>query len=167
MRCFSCCVFSAQAADLSLCLGTSLRISPANDLPVSTTRNGRGKLAVVNLQATGKERYASLHVYCTTDYAMKQLMAALDLPIPVYTVTQTVTVSHEWVEAEESKANGQRKTHCRVTVQVLWGEYWRARQAPGARRASFFDHSPSGGEMPRTPCGALLGSCGTCLGETQ
>eukprot|EP00494_Astrolonche_serrata_P011603 UN11690 len=46
----------SRKADLSLCLGSSLQIRPARQLPLRTTRrNGKpkpGQLAIINLQKT-------------------------------------------------------------------------------------------------------------------
>ena len=39
----------ASAADLVLCLGTSLQIEPICNLPLRTTRSG-GRMVIVNLQ---------------------------------------------------------------------------------------------------------------------
>ena len=39
------------SADLCVCMGSSLRVSPANDMPAATARNG-GNLVIINLQST-------------------------------------------------------------------------------------------------------------------
>ena len=49
-------------ADLCLCLGTSLTVSPANTLPVKAKN-----LVIVNLQATDLDDKADYRFYCSTD----------------------------------------------------------------------------------------------------
>jgi hypothetical protein len=51
---------------LSLCLGTSLQIIPAANLPLRTVRAG-GKLAIVNLQGTPKDKKAHCVIHARVD----------------------------------------------------------------------------------------------------
>uniref|UniRef100_A0A0D9W317 NAD-dependent protein deacetylase SRT1 n=1 Tax=Leersia perrieri TaxID=77586 RepID=A0A0D9W317_9ORYZ len=48
-----------RTADLVLCLGTSLQITPACNMPLLSLKNG-GRVAIVNLQATPKDKKASI-----------------------------------------------------------------------------------------------------------
>ena len=52
----------ASGAQLALCLGTSLQITPACNIPLRTVRAG-GKLVIVNLQATPKDKKADLVIH--------------------------------------------------------------------------------------------------------
>jgi NAD-dependent SIR2 family protein deacetylase len=67
---------AADGACLAVCLGTSLQISPACDLPVRTVRAG-GTLAIVNLQPTPKDAHAGLVVRGRCDSVMRRVMARL------------------------------------------------------------------------------------------
>ncbi|KAK9864421.1 hypothetical protein WJX84_002906 [Apatococcus fuscideae] len=49
----------ASSAQLALCLGTSLQVRPANSIPMRTVKAG-GKLAIVNLQQTCKDKHADV-----------------------------------------------------------------------------------------------------------
>uniref|UniRef100_A0A0E0GYB6 protein acetyllysine N-acetyltransferase n=1 Tax=Oryza nivara TaxID=4536 RepID=A0A0E0GYB6_ORYNI len=55
-----------QTADLVLCLGTSLQITPACNMPLLSLKNG-GRVAIVNLQATPKDKKASLVIHGLVD----------------------------------------------------------------------------------------------------
>lgn len=66
-----------RKADLVICLGTSLRIRPAGNMPLSVTkpnkhRHHAGKLAIINLQATHLDAKAAvrIHYYCDTVMSM-------------------------------------------------------------------------------------------------
>ncbi|KAL8158619.1 hypothetical protein V2J09_000156 [Rumex salicifolius] len=72
-----------QVTDLVLCLGTSLQITPACDLPSKALRNG-GKVAIVNLQQTPKDEKASLVIHGFVDKVMTGVMQCLNLRIPPF-----------------------------------------------------------------------------------
>ncbi|XP_025825070.1 NAD-dependent protein deacetylase SRT1 isoform X3 [Panicum hallii] len=55
-----------RSADLVLCLGTSLQITPACNMPLMSIKNG-GRVAIVNLQATPKDKKASLVIHGLVD----------------------------------------------------------------------------------------------------
>jgi len=52
--------------DVSICLGTSLQIIPAANLPLRTVKAG-GSLAIINLQATPKDKKAKVVVHAKVD----------------------------------------------------------------------------------------------------
>lgn len=92
----------AARADLALCLGTSLVIIPACDIPLLALKKGKkgsakpdgGKLAIVNLQATQHDKRASLVVHAKVDEVMRAVMGHLGLAIPDYVRTDRLLVSH-------------------------------------------------------------------------
>lgn len=94
----------ADAADLSVCLGTSLQVQPANALPERTARRG-GRMVVVNLQQTPKDKSAALLVRGRVDQVMRVVMRELQLPVPDYRRHDCVMVAVdvawpvEWVRA--------------------------------------------------------------------
>ena len=53
-------------ADLAIVLGTSLRVSPANDLPLTTASRGK-PLVIVNLQRTPLDPICNLRIFAKTD----------------------------------------------------------------------------------------------------
>ncbi|XAR68250.1 hypothetical protein NMG60_11003319 [Bertholletia excelsa] len=72
-----------RMADLVLCLGTSLQITPACNLPLRSLR-GRGKVVIVNLQKTPKDKKASLVIHGFVDKVIAGVMHYLNLQIPPY-----------------------------------------------------------------------------------
>mmetsp|Transcript_12623 Transcript_12623/g.14044 ORF Transcript_12623/g.14044 Transcript_12623/m.14044 type:complete len:298 (+) Transcript_12623:42-935(+) len=76
-------VEECKTADLAVCLGTSLRVTPANSLPLKTVKRG-GKLVIVNLQATPKDKTSNLKISATCDEVLCHLMKMLEIPIPSY-----------------------------------------------------------------------------------
>jgi NAD-dependent SIR2 family protein deacetylase len=61
--------------------GTSMRVSPACNLPESSYHNG-GYLIICNLQRTPYDKYAKLVIRTETDNLMIMLMEELGLDIP-------------------------------------------------------------------------------------
>lgn len=72
-----------KTADLVLCLGTSLQITPACNLPLKCIRNN-GKIVIVNLQPTPKDKKASLVIHGLVDKVIAGVMHFLNLRIPPY-----------------------------------------------------------------------------------
>ncbi|VAH25700.1 unnamed protein product [Triticum turgidum subsp. durum] len=78
-----------RTADLVLCLGTSLQITPACNMPLLSIKNG-GKVAIVNLQATPKDKKASLVIHGLVDKVIAGVMCILSLRIPPYIRTDFI-----------------------------------------------------------------------------
>jgi len=97
-QCFYQAKSHSKQADLTLCLGTSMRVMPACELPVAGKKNGRAhNLVIVNLQITPYDDQCSLRIFAKVDVVMELLMKFLDLPIPDYkelNLTQDV----EWLK---------------------------------------------------------------------
>ncbi|KAI3708188.1 hypothetical protein L2E82_37320 [Cichorium intybus] len=72
-----------RIADVVLCLGTSLQITPACNLPLKSLRNG-GKMVIVNLQETPKDNRASLVIRGFVDKVMAGVLHLLKMKIPSY-----------------------------------------------------------------------------------
>lgn len=53
---------AAERADLWIVLGSSLQVSPANELPVIAKRSG-GKLVIVNMEPTPLDDWADLLIH--------------------------------------------------------------------------------------------------------
>ncbi|KAF8062076.1 SRT1 [Scenedesmus sp. PABB004] len=83
----------ASAANLALCLGTSLQIIPAANLPLRTVRAG-GRLGIINLQATPKDKRADVVIHAKVDEVMAVVMQQLGVAIPPFVRTDCVLLSH-------------------------------------------------------------------------
>ena len=81
-----------------LCLGSSLRVSPANSMAGCTSMNG-GDLVICNLQKTCMNDLASLVIHCKLDDLFVRLMKKLEIPIPVFKLDRWIEI-----ELEETKS---------------------------------------------------------------
>ncbi|XP_025833249.1 NAD-dependent protein deacetylase Sirt6 [Agrilus planipennis] len=75
--------YHSHAADLSICLGSTLQIVPSGNLPVATKKSG-GRLVIVNLQPTKQDKKADLLINSFVDDVFVQVMKHLQLEIPEY-----------------------------------------------------------------------------------
>jgi len=82
-------VNQSKAADLSIVMGTSMRVRPACELPTYGKKNG-GKMVIVNLQKTPYDSEAAMLVRCTTDDFMTLLLQELNVEHLVSTPTGMV-----------------------------------------------------------------------------
>ncbi|KAL7088095.1 hypothetical protein ACP275_13G108200 [Erythranthe tilingii] len=72
-----------KMADVVLCLGTSLQITPACNLPLKCLKTG-GKIVIVNLQKTPKDKKASLVMHGRVDKVITGVMSSLNTRIPQF-----------------------------------------------------------------------------------
>ena len=66
----------SQQSDLMVCMGSSIRVSPASDLPMQTLLNG-GQYVIINLQKTPVDELAALVIHERVDKVMALLMEKL------------------------------------------------------------------------------------------
>ncbi|XP_021669720.2 NAD-dependent protein deacetylase SRT1 isoform X2 [Hevea brasiliensis] len=93
-----------RMAELVLCLGTSLQITPACNLPLKCLRGG-GKIVIVNLQKTPKDKNASLVIHGFVDKVIVGVMDLLSIRIPPYVridlvqiiITQSLSADKKFV----------------------------------------------------------------------
>lgn len=75
-----------------LCLGSSLRVSPANQIPIRMNWNG-GKIVIVNLQKTPIDDFAELIIHARIQTVMAKVMEKLEMPIPGFRLDRWAEVS--------------------------------------------------------------------------
>mmetsp|Transcript_52433 Transcript_52433/g.60235 ORF Transcript_52433/g.60235 Transcript_52433/m.60235 type:complete len:400 (+) Transcript_52433:50-1249(+) len=80
----------SQEADLCLVLGSSLRVTPAADMPYETAKRN-GRLVIVNLQATPLDNYA-LRINGMIDDVISLLMKKLQLPTPPFQLLRRLAI---------------------------------------------------------------------------
>ena len=102
----------ASKADLVLCLGTSLIITPACDIPLLALRKRKtkpkgGRVAIVNLQATPVDPKAALVAHARVDEVMGRAMALLRIPVPCYCRIAPLLVTHDVQAALPATAGGR------------------------------------------------------------
>jgi len=68
-------------------MGSSLRVSPACDMPVETSSNG-GNLVLINLQKTPIDGAATMIIHGKCDDVMKILMNKLGYSAPTWQLTR-------------------------------------------------------------------------------
>ncbi|KAI0160965.1 DHS-like NAD/FAD-binding domain-containing protein [Hypoxylon sp. FL1284] len=101
----------AAAADVFLVLGSSLTVSPANEIPEEAVAGGRRKrgngrkaarLVICNLQDTPLDTLADLRVYARADDLVERVMAHIGAPIPPFVLRRRLVVQTE-------SAGGERR----------------------------------------------------------
>jgi NAD-dependent SIR2 family protein deacetylase len=81
----------ASCADLCLSMGSSLRVTPAADIP-KTVFDNAGKLVIVNLQKTPLDAYAALKINAKCDDVIERLMKKLNMEIPTWKIVRYVEI---------------------------------------------------------------------------
>lgn len=84
----------SQKADLSICLGTSLQIIPAAQLPFlcKKRKSNPGKSVIINLQPTKYDKKADLVIHDYVDNVMVLLCKKLNLQVPDYRSEKDLTL---------------------------------------------------------------------------
>eukprot|EP01087_Luapelamoeba_hula_P019697 TRINITY_DN6563_c0_g1_i1.p1 TRINITY_DN6563_c0_g1~~TRINITY_DN6563_c0_g1_i1.p1 ORF type:complete len:603 (+),score=91.58 TRINITY_DN6563_c0_g1_i1:91-1899(+) len=85
----------AEAADLCLCLGSSLTVTPAATIPKTVGKNPKAKLVIVNLQRTPLDSFATLRIHAKIDKVMEAVMEELGIPIAPFVLKRRLQVSHQ------------------------------------------------------------------------
>jgi len=82
--CLSKAISESQLSDLSLCMGTSMRVSPACELPLMGESNVGYKLVIINLQKTPYDDQCAIRIFARTDDVMRRLLEKLNISIPLW-----------------------------------------------------------------------------------
>lgn len=80
-----------KMADVVLCLGTSLQITPACNLPLKCLRSG-GKFVIVNLQKTPKDKKANMVIHGLVDKVIVGVIDQLNMRIPPFVRTDLLQI---------------------------------------------------------------------------
>eukprot|EP01122_Echinamoeba_exundans_P000782 TRINITY_DN10717_c0_g1_i1.p1 TRINITY_DN10717_c0_g1~~TRINITY_DN10717_c0_g1_i1.p1 ORF type:complete len:449 (+),score=79.02 TRINITY_DN10717_c0_g1_i1:32-1378(+) len=123
---------NASQSDLALVLGSSLLVTPASTLPQKTLKN-KGKLVIVNLQATKYDSRCEIRFFAKIDRVMQLVMAELGIEVPIYKLeSKKIMVGNTTEIIEEKPRKGNKRARAsspasssaskRVTFFVC-GEY--------------------------------------------
>ena len=82
---------NGDKSDLCLVLGSSLRVTPAADIPAGVITRG-GKLVICNLQKTPLNPTCALEIHAKTDDLMSGVMQRLELQIPPFKLKRCVAM---------------------------------------------------------------------------
>ncbi|XDG10341.1 hypothetical protein ABKA04_009956 [Annulohypoxylon sp. FPYF3050] len=85
----------AKKADVCLALGSSLTVTPANEIPETVGRRKGTKLAICNLQETPIDKLADIRVFSKADELMIRVMEKLDIPISSFILRRRLMVRME------------------------------------------------------------------------
>ncbi|KAI2462943.1 DHS-like NAD/FAD-binding domain-containing protein [Annulohypoxylon bovei var. microspora] len=89
----------AEKADVCLVLGSSLTVSPANEIPETVASRKGAKLVICNLQETPSDGLADLRIRSRADDLVVQVMAKLNLAIPPFILRRRLMVKMESTES--------------------------------------------------------------------
>ena len=84
-----------KQADLCLVLGSSLTVTPANEVPEIVGLKKNAVLAICNLQKTPLDQISGVRVFCTADDFMAKVMESLEIPIPKFILRRFLEVQVE------------------------------------------------------------------------
>lgn len=84
---------NAKRADLCLVLGSSLTVTPANDVPAAVCRRKRNaQLVICNLQETPLDYLSEPRIHSNADDLMTRVMDKLGIPIPAFVLHRRLFV---------------------------------------------------------------------------
>ncbi|CAL8583196.1 hypothetical protein XPA_008828 [Xanthoria parietina] len=93
----------AKKADLCLVLGSSLTVTPANEVPESVGQKRGAKLAICNLQNTPIDHISDLRIHSKTDELMLRVMEKLNLPFPPFVLHRRLLIKTDTTGKERNQ----------------------------------------------------------------
>ncbi|KAJ3443430.1 nad-dependent protein deacetylase sirtuin-(6/7) family member [Anaeramoeba flamelloides] len=115
----------SKKSDLSIVLGTSLKVTPAADLPMIPVKKKTGKMVIVNLQKTPLDDYASIRIFAKTDDVCKLLMKELEIPVLSFKETLELRAEERrkklgiTKEEEEEQNKKERKKYIEERTKLV------------------------------------------------
>ena len=85
-------------------MGSSLRVTPAADIPAEVAERG-GRLVICNLQKTPLDRTAAMCIHAFCDTVIQMLFEKLGLEIPPFKLTRRIQITKT-----SEKPKGQKET---------------------------------------------------------
>eukprot|EP00003_Mantamonas_plastica_P018373 TRINITY_DN300_c0_g1_i1.p1 TRINITY_DN300_c0_g1~~TRINITY_DN300_c0_g1_i1.p1 ORF type:complete len:424 (-),score=105.17 TRINITY_DN300_c0_g1_i1:110-1360(-) len=97
---------NSEKAELCIVLGSSLRVTPAADMPGTVAENGK-RLVICNLQKTPYDSDAAMVVHTKCDDLMKLVMEELECDVPEWRLRRKVIVGHSVSKAKNEEGAAQ------------------------------------------------------------
>lgn len=106
----------AKKADLCLAMGSSLRVTPAANIPEMVGKR-KNNLVIVNLQKTPLDHLASLRVNAMCDVFIEKVMKKMEIQIPPFILTRRLRVKRTFFNKKEGVFfQGIDKDNCPYTI---------------------------------------------------
>lgn len=121
----------ASKADLCLVLGSSLTVTPANEIPETVGKRRNAQLAICNLQKTPIDGLAENRVFSETDVLMNKVMDILGIPIPPFMLQRRLTI-----KIETQQEDRHRVTATGVDTDGTPVTFLKSVRLEGSRRAA-------------------------------
>lgn len=83
---------NAKKSDVFIVLGSSLTVTPANEIPEIPGRKRSPLLAICNLQKTPVDALADIRVFGKSDDLMIRVMEKLEIPIPPFILQRRLAI---------------------------------------------------------------------------
>lgn len=98
-------VVHSNKSDLALVMGTSMRVSPACNLPEPAYEKNGGKLVIINLQKTPYDKFCALRIWARTDVVFEKLMRELALDVPEYDPLEWTLKNPTFADSDEASSS--------------------------------------------------------------
>ncbi|CDW89667.1 transcriptional sir2 family protein [Stylonychia lemnae] len=108
----------AQQSDLQLCMGTSLRVKPANQIPIQTLKN-KGSIAIVNLQYTPFDEHAHIRIHSLTDQVLVSACSHLNIEIPEYSLKRRIHITRPPLNENSLSLYGTYGNHKNMKLSFM------------------------------------------------
>ncbi|KAL4501444.1 hypothetical protein ABPG72_021251 [Tetrahymena utriculariae] len=125
----------SQLADLHLVLGSSLRVTPAAEMPQTTAKLGKN-LVIVNLQKTPLDSLATLRINAMCDDVMKMVMKKLKIEIPEFILQRRLVLQKGDKNSLLVSAEDQNESPYEIYKKVSI-EYGKANNIETKQKAPF------------------------------
>lgn len=120
----------ASKADICLVLGSSLTVTPANEIPETVGERKGAKLVICNLQKTPIDNLCETRVFSEADTLMQMLMEKLDIPIPPFILERRLSIK---VESQDQSRH--RVTATGIDTDGTPVTFLQSLRLEGSRRA--------------------------------
>lgn len=120
-----------KKTDLCLVLGSSLTVTPINEIPEIVGKSRKGKLAICNLQDTPIDHLSELRIHSETDKFMVQVMKRLDIPIPEFILHRRLVIKLKSRDSERHQL-----TVLGVDIDGTPATFLESVKLEGSRRAA-------------------------------